>query len=196
MKIVNPGAYRGFEQSLANVIAKANLSAQKAKEGKLNRYNILSGMIEAGNLEGNIVNDFDLGSQASALVIAGSGTTTTTLTYATWTLLTYPVVRQKLEDELIKLPIDFDDVMLEKLPYLNAFITEVLRLYGSAPGALPRTTPSQGIQIGDYHIPSSVTLTTQAYTMHRDPSIFENPEKYVNYLKDMHGSHLLTDDFL
>lgn len=177
LKVISPGAYRSFGQSLANVIAKATSSAQKAKEGKLSRHNILSGMIEASRLEGTVVHDFGLGSQASALIIAGSGTTTTTLTYATWALLNFPIVRRKLEDELIKLPNDYDDVTLEKLPYLSAFVTEVLRVYGSAPGALPRTTPSHGIRIGNHYIPPGVTLTTQAYTMHRDPSIFENPEK-------------------
>ncbi|KAJ9608505.1 hypothetical protein H2200_007493 [Cladophialophora chaetospira] len=178
LKIVNPGAYRGIEQSLTNVIAKATSSAQKAKEGKLNRHNILSGMIEASRLEGTVVNDFGLGSQASALIIAGSGTTASTLTYATWALLSYPIVRRKLEDELTELPDKLDDVMLEKLPYLDAFITEVLRVYGSAPGGLPRTTPSNGIRIGNHYIPPGVTLTTQAYTMHRDPSIFEDPGKF------------------
>ena len=89
----------------------------------------------------------------------------------------YPVVRRKLEEELIQLPDEFDDPTLEKLPYLDAFLTEVLRVYGSAPGGLPRTTPSQGIRVGNHYIPPGVTLTTQAYTMHRDPSIFENPEK-------------------
>lgn len=180
MKVFNPSAYRGFEESLNNIIAKANSSVQRAKEGKLNQHNILTGMIAASREEGTVVNDFGLGSQASALIIAGSGTTTTTLTYATWALLTYPVVRHKLEDELTQLPAEFDDVALEKLPYLNAFVTEVLRVYGSAPGALPRATPSHGIRIGDYYIPPGVTLTTQAYTMHRDPAIFENPEKYVH----------------
>lgn len=189
MKTINPVVYLGIDQSLTNVIAKATLSAQKAKEGKLDRHNILSGMIEASRLEGStVVNDFGLGSQASALIIAGSGTTSTTLTYATWALLTHPAIRHKLEDELTQLPIDFDDVTLEKLPYLNAFVTEVLRLYGSAPGALPRSTPPQGIRIGHFFIPSGVTLTTQAYTMHRDPLIFENPDVYVKRLKNLYGS--------
>lgn len=178
--MINPAAYESIDQALVNVIAKATTSAQKAKEGKLNRHNILSGMIDASRQEGTVVNDFALGSQASALIIAGSGTTTTTLTYATWAILTYPVVRRKLEDELLGLPEGFDDTTLEKLPYLDAFVTEVLRLYGAAPGALPRTTPSQGIRVGEYDIPPGVTLTTQAYTMHRDPLVFENPDKYVS----------------
>ncbi|KAK5074575.1 hypothetical protein LTR70_010145 [Exophiala xenobiotica] len=195
LKVVNPGAYRGIDQSLVNVIAKATESARKAKEGKLSPHNILSGMIEASRLEGTVVNDFGLGSQASALVIAGSGTTSATLTYATWVLLKHPAVRQKLEDELIRLPDDFDDVKLEGLPYLTTFVTEVLRVYGSAPGALPRTTPSHGIQIGDYRIPPGVTLTTQAYTMHRDPSIFENPETYVKLLILLHCLNSLAKNF-
>ena len=179
LKTISPKTYGPIEQSLTNVIAKANASAQKAKEGKLTRHNILSGMIESSRQEGTIVTDFALGSQASALIIAGAGTTTTTLTYATWAMLTYPDVRRKLEDEVLGLEEGFDDAILEKLPYLDAFVTEVLRLYGSAPGALPRTTPLHGIRVGEYEIPPGVTLTTQAYTMHRDPMVFKDPERYV-----------------
>lgn len=191
LKLLSPGTYAGVDQSLTNVIGKANSAVQKAKQGKLNRQNILSGMIEYSRSEGTVVDDFGLGSQASALIIAGSGTTSTTLTYATWILLTYPDVRRKLEDEVIKLPSTFDDTMLEKLPYLDAFLTEVLRLYGSAPGALPRTTPSQGIRIGNHFVPPAVTLTTQAYTVHRDPSIFKDPERYVDGRLTPTGSSLL-----
>jgi cytochrome P450 len=177
LKLVNPGTYRGIDQALTNVIAKATSAAKKAKEGKLNRHNILSGMIEACKAENAVVNDFGLGSQASALVIAGSGTTSSTLTYATWLLLTMPNVRQKLEAELLTLPNDFDDLLLEKQPFLSAFITEVLRLYGSAPGGLPRSVPAHGMRIGDLFIPPGTTVSAQAYTMHRQAAIFQDPEK-------------------
>lgn len=185
LKIAKPETYGGISQSLSNVTGKANSAVQRAKEGKLNRHNILCGMIADSRSEGTVVNDFGLGSQASALIIAGSGTTATTLTYATWVLLTYPTVRHRLEAELFKLPEGFDDTTLEQLPYLNAFLTEVLRLYGSAPGALPRTTPAQGIRIGNHFIPPGITLTTQAYTVHRDPSVFENPERYAMKAKPL-----------
>jgi cytochrome P450 len=133
-------------------------------------------MIDASRAEGTNMTDFSLGSQASALIVAGSGTTAVTLTYAVWAILRHAEVRQKLEQEVQQLPDDYDDTALEKLPYLNAVITETLRLYGSAPGALPRTTPSKGIDVKGMYIPPGVTLTTQSYTMHRDPTIFEDPE--------------------
>jgi len=134
--------------------------------------------------------DFSLGSQASALIVAGSGTTAATLTYAIWAILLHPAVRSKLEKEVSSLPENYDDGVLEKLPYLKAVIIETLRLYGSAPGALPRTTPANGLQIKGLYIPPAVTLTTQSYTMHRDPSIFPDPEMFNPdrfYLKDLAG---------
>lgn len=133
-------------------------------------------MIEASQAEGTTMTDFDLGSQASALIVAGSGTTAVTLTYAVWTILSHPTVKKRLEEEISDLPDDYNDTHLEKLPYLKAVITEVLRLYGSAPGALPRTTPSKGVEIRGRYIPSGVTLTTQSYSLHRDPAIFPDPE--------------------
>ena len=176
MRIVAPKFLRLCDESLQNVVNYGLSAANKAKKATLHRHNAISALIEASHEDGTTLTDFSLGSQASALIVAGSGTTAVTLTYAVWAVLLRPAVRAKLEDEVLSLPSDYDDIILEKLPYLNAVVTETLRLYGSAPGALPRTTPSKGIQIGDLYIPPGATLTTQSYTMHRDPLIFPDPE--------------------
>lgn len=176
MRLVAPSFIRECDVSLQNVVNYGLSAANKAGKGTLSKHNVISGLIDASHAEGTTLTDFSLGSQASALIVAGSGTTAVTLTYAAWAVLQHPAVRIKLEEEVAGLPDSFDDIVLEKLPYLNAVITETLRLYGSAPGALPRTTPSKGIQIKNWYIPPGVTLTTQSFSMHRDPSIFSNPE--------------------
>jgi cytochrome P450 len=176
MRVINPSFTRRCDLASDNVVSYGLSAVRKARDAKISKYNIISGLIDASRSEGTNLTDFSLGSQASALIVAGSGTTAVTLTYAVWAILTHHTVRVKLEDELARIPEDYDDVLLEKLPYLNAVIMETLRLYGSAPGALPRITPAQGISVRDFFIPGGVTLTTQSYTMHRDQSIFSDPE--------------------
>ena len=136
-------------------------------------------MIALSRQEDSSLTDSAIGAQASALIVAGSGTTAVSLTYAIWAILSHPDVGTKLEEEVSRIPADYDDTVLESLPYLKAVITEVLRLYGSAPGSLPRVVPPRGLHVGGHFVPAGVTVTTQSYTMHRDPEIFPCPEKYV-----------------
>lgn len=177
MRLVTPKVMRGFDASLKNVVDYGTSTATRAKEKKIKRENVISGMISASQDEGTTLTDSALGAQASALIVAGSGTTAVTLTYAVWAILSHADVRSKLEEEVSSIPEDYNDTLLEKLPYLKAVILEALRLYGAAPGSLPRTTPENGIHVNGYFVPAGVTMTTQAYTMHRDPDIFPDPEK-------------------
>ena len=68
-----------------------------------------------------------------------------------------------------------DMAELENAPLLNSVIEETLRLYGAAPGALPRIVPSQGMTVAGYHLPAGTEVSTQAYTLHRDPRLFQEP---------------------
>ncbi|KAK4561075.1 hypothetical protein LTR86_005030 [Recurvomyces mirabilis] len=88
--------------------------------------------------KGESIDDLDVQIEATNLIVAGTDTTAITLTYLVWAVLSHPQVRRQLEEEVRALPEDYGDSDLERLPYLNAVIDETLRLYGAAPGALPR----------------------------------------------------------
>jgi cytochrome P450 len=123
--------------------------------------------------------EMDIAVEALSLTTAGSGTTAITMTYMVWVLLTHPDVSAALQKECATLPPNFNDLDLEKLVILNAVINETLRLYGAAPGSLPRTVPPGGFKLGDYYLAGGLTVNTQAYSIHRDPKIFAHPERYV-----------------
>jgi hypothetical protein len=119
----------------------------------------------------------DLSAEAGNFILAGTDTTAFTLTCLLWAVLRHSSLRAAIEEEVSGLPEDFNDAQVEALPLVNATINETLRLYGPAAGSLPRITKQGGAELGGYYIPESVTVSTQAYTLHRDEHFWPDPEK-------------------
>lgn len=115
--------------------------------------------------------------EAGNLIVAGSDTTSVTLTYLIWAVLQRPDLQRRLEEEVSGLPERFDDAAVEKLPLLEAVVNETLRLHGAAPGGLPRSVPKGGATLGGHYIPEDFVVETQAYTLHRNADIFPDPLK-------------------
>lgn len=121
----------------------------------------------------------DMVNEAITFIIAGTDTTAVTLTYLLWLVLSRPELQAKLENETATLPVNFAESDVEKLPLLNAVISETLRLHTPAPGALPRIVPPGGAIMGSIPIPAGTIATTQAYTYHRNATLFPEPYEYV-----------------
>jgi len=118
-----------------------------------------------------------LQAEISNLIIAGTDTSAITLTYLIWNIIKHADVRKQLKVEVETLGGDFDDSKLAKLPYMKNVVTESLRLYGAANGGLPREVPPGGYELAGHHLPAGVTVSTQAYTLSRLPSVFPDPLK-------------------
>lgn len=113
--------------------------------------------------------------ESKNLLIAGSDTTMVTLTYLIWAILKHPPVKDKLVHEIEGLAPGYSIGDAEDLPYLQLVIQESLRLYGAGPGSLPRAVPHDGAFLCGYHLPKDTVVSTQAYVMHRDPTIYPDP---------------------
>ncbi|KAF9878308.1 hypothetical protein CkaCkLH20_04346 [Colletotrichum karsti] len=127
--------------------------------------------------EGSLTSE-DICVEAASFMIAGTDTTSNTLTYGIWAVLQRSGLQQTLEEELADVGEGFTDTVLEKLPVLHAVVEETLRLYGAAPTPLPRIVPAGGVQLGGYHIPAGTDVATQSWTLHRDPKNFHDPEEF------------------
>lgn len=120
--------------------------------------------------------------EISIMMNAGSTTTAIAIANVMYQLLINPECMKRLRDELDAV-LDEDDVVapyekVKYLPYLRACLDESLRLFPPTSHGLPRMTPPEGANIlGDY-IPGGVTVSISAYVVHRDPTIFPEPEKY------------------
>jgi cytochrome P450 len=122
----------------------------------------------------------DILANARGYIIAGSDTTANSLTYLVWAVCRNPLIKARLIAEVAPLPETYRDEDLKTLPYLNQVIQETLRLYAAVPGSLPRevTQAQAGCEIDGYAMPVGTEVQTQAYSMHRDASIYLDPEQF------------------
>ncbi|KAK4187953.1 cytochrome P450 [Podospora australis] len=113
--------------------------------------------------------------EAESYIIAGTGTTSNTLTYLVWSVCSHPKIQEELVRELRSLPQDFGDAELKELPYLALVIEETLRLYSAVPSGLPRIVPPGGAELAGHRLDEGVTVCAQAYSMHNNPDVFPDP---------------------
>ncbi|KAF4473128.1 cytochrome P450 [Fusarium agapanthi] len=170
-------------QDMVNADAEVQSLARdimtKTMRDGIGSTNIFSKMVAEKDKDAQLLSDYQLAYEAGGLIVAGSGTTAVSLTYLVWAVLSRPAVQARLEAEVENLPTGFSDSNLEALPYLSAVIEETLRLYGAAPGALPRVVPGGGARLAGYFIPQGTTVSTQSYTYHRDPQTYPEPEEFL-----------------
>lgn len=115
---------------------------------------------------------------AMTYIVAGTDTTAVAMTYIVWNVCKNPEVRNRLLRELRKLPEGYHDHDLQKIPYLSQVVDETLRLNPPAPSALPRIVPPEGATFGGHYLPGGSTVCTQAWSLHMNPEIFPDPERF------------------
>ncbi|THV47737.1 hypothetical protein BGAL_0291g00010 [Botrytis galanthina] len=169
-----------FEAASYRLDKYASLAVQNAKsqsDATPNMFRKILAEAKSGSMEGPL-SDLDIQREASNFIVAGTDTTANTLTFLVYNILKNSELQRKLEDEVETLSDDFESKDAEVLPLLDAVINEGLRLWGAAPGSLPRVVPHEGVELDGYFLPGSMTVSTQAFTIHRDPEIFPDPESF------------------
>lgn len=100
-----------------------------------------------------------------------SDTTATSLTSIVYELARHLDEVDKLRAELDPIEADSDGEYqhdtLAKLPHLNGFINETLRLHPPIPDVIPRKTPPEGIHVKDVFIPGNMTVFSPQWSMGR-----------------------------
>lgn len=120
---------------------------------------------------------------------AGHETSAVALTYMLWEISKHPNLQDELRAELETLlpPIVYrgpsqpaelpSPKSIDALPLLDAIVTETLRLHAPIPGIQPRVTPAPSCTLAGYSdIPPNTRVNAQAYSLHRNPDVFPEPE--------------------
>lgn len=114
------------------------------------------------------------------LFIAGFSTTSTTLDFLFLNMVVYQDVQRKVKEEIARnigldKPPQIEDKL--KLPYTDAVITEVQRMWLVTPIIGPRRC-FDDTSLENYVIPKNVPILVNVYSIHMDPEIFPEPSKF------------------
>jgi cytochrome P450 len=138
----------------------------------------------------------DIASELLDHLAAGFDTSGITLVYVIHELSRNPSIQHALRKELRTLdppismatarldsPLLVSPKIVEALTLLDAIIQESLRLHAAIPGPEPRETPVGGCTLGpegEYQkIPGGVRVSAQAWSLHRNGDVYEEPEKWL-----------------
>ncbi|KAL9122895.1 MAG: hypothetical protein Q9187_000546 [Circinaria calcarea] len=119
---------------------------------------------------------------SKVLVLAGSETTATLLSGATFYLCqnrsSLEIVTREVRDTY-KSETEITLNSIAKLPYLNAVLEESLRLYPPVPSTLPRRTLPSGDTIGGYAVPGDISVGVNQWAANHTSQNFLEPEQFI-----------------
>lgn len=159
---------KGKVEDWPNVYSQLRSSLLKEKASKGDDRN-LHDQVQAQRLE--------TASEMLDHTLAGFDTSSITLTFLAWELSLPENVhwQAKLRAELQSVDDISSAKTLDALPILQAILMETLRLHAAIPGNQPRITPPNAT-IGPYtSIPANIRVQAQAWSLHREPSVFASP---------------------
>jgi cytochrome P450 len=139
----------------------------------------MSLLLNAVDDEGRGLADPEIRDEMMTLLVAGHETTATALSWATALCLEHPSVLATLRAEWERVggPTGaIDPTRVSELKYTDAVLRETLRLYPAGTGVLRRL--KRPMTIGGIDLPAEVMLLPQAYLVHRDPRIWNEPTRF------------------
>ncbi|KAF4360431.1 hypothetical protein F8388_001902 [Cannabis sativa] len=195
--------HRAFEVMIENAMAKRKKVMTNPLAMKSNRKDYLQFLMELRARENQNTKEAPITtSEIKGLLmdmfVGGTDTTISTVEWAMAEMLKNPSVLIKVQEELkqiVGLNNNVEESHLTKLTYLNNVFKETLRLHPPAPFLLPRS-PTQSTIVGGYTIPKGSTIFLNVWSIHRDPSIWENPLEFKPERFDESGASGINYNFL
>ncbi|KAJ5776043.1 uncharacterized protein N7511_001054 [Penicillium nucicola] len=142
--------------------------------------------------DGKGVSPEEMDANAAVFVLAGSETTAALLSGCTYYLLRNRDKYERLLREIRGAFNSLSDINLSSLvdlPYLNAVLTEAMRVYPPIPSMLPRIVPEGGAIINDKFVPGNVSVSVSLFSAFNAASHFKNAESFIpeRWLADSTG---------
>ena len=153
--------------------------AERRQSGE-DRGDLLSMLLAAQDEEsgGARMSDEQLRDECLTLFLAGHETTANLLTWIWYLLAQHPEVEARLHfevgDVLRGQPPTFEDV--EKLPYTEKIIAEVLRMY--PPAWIVGRRALEDHEFGPYQIPRRSLVAASQWIVHHDARYFPEPHRF------------------
>lgn len=116
------------------------------------------------------------------LMLAGSDTSSTAICALLFYLSRYTAAYERLAQEIRQRFAKVEDVCIattSSCHYLQACITETLRMAPPTSAALWREVLSGGLRLGSHYIPAKCDVGASIYAMHHNEDYFQNPFTFI-----------------
>jgi cytochrome P450 len=138
-------------------------------------------LLVARDEDGRGLTDDEILSEVNTFLFAGHDTTSSTLSWTLYALATHQNEQDACRAEIREIfgGRDSDDVTWEdlaKMNYLTMCIKETLR-YHTIVAAIPREL-TRDLKVGDHILPKGCLIGIFLHQIHRDPSVWENPDEF------------------
>ncbi|KAI0149376.1 cytochrome P450 [Pestalotiopsis sp. NC0098] len=155
-------------------------SARHIKEREHNedaRFDLMSHWLKALRENPDRMTVYDVHSAVYNNLAAGADTVAGGLQSFVYHTIRHPDAWRRCREEIAAAGLDgsghvisFSDA--QKLPYLQACITEALRIFSPAPMGLPRVVGPEGLTIGGQTFPRGTTVSVSAHVIHASKEIW------------------------
>lgn len=152
------------------------------RQGETDRKDFLYYILAANDDDEKGMSRAEINVNAFSLSIAGSESTATLLAGATFYILTHPSVYERLTTEIRTAFASEDDIRLSSitgLTYLDAVLTETLRIYPPVAVTLPRVVPAGGEHIDGVFVPAGTTVGVNHFACFRHPANFHQADAFL-----------------
>ncbi|KAJ0365207.1 hypothetical protein COL26b_012198 [Colletotrichum chrysophilum] len=146
------------------------------------RPDFIDAMIRKSESAGATLTFEELTSNAFVLIVAGSETTATLLSAATFFLATNPNALAKLNDEVrsaFESEDQIDMLSVQNLTYMSAVLDESMRLYPPVPSSSPRMAGEGGDDILGEFVPQGTTIDVWQWAVYHNPDHFARAEEFI-----------------
>jgi cytochrome P450 len=183
---MSPPAVVAYEKFMVDAVTDriALYKTQKDRPDEEKRLDMFHFLCDAKNPDTGLpaYSEAELRSEAALLVVAGSDTTSVSLSGTLFYLTGNPEKYQKLVDEILATFPTVDDIvygpMLHGCTYLKACIDEGMRLAPAGPSELPREILAGGQVIAGEYYPEGVVVGTSSWVDSRNVDVYGDAEVF------------------
>jgi cytochrome P450 family 110 len=173
------GRFLRIKQEIrASIYAEIEDRREAIATNKSEYRDILSLLLMTTDETGAGMSDEELHDELITLLFAGHETTASALAWLLYWIHYLPEVGRKLQQELDSLADRSDYQAIASLPYLNAIISETLRIYPIAAGTFARVS-TQPMSIMNYDFQPNTWFVISIYNLHHQEALYPNAKQFI-----------------
>lgn len=171
---------KAIKERKSMILDKVNSTSNEEDNIKKARLSFLDILLTEQIKNPELVTDLYVRNETNTFILAGYDTSACCLSFTLFLIGLHQEVQNNIHNELDMVmagnEIDYQEI--RDLKYLDCVIKESLRMYPPVP-LIERAIEEGGLDLGEYHIPEGVAIIVNIYNMHRDKSVFSNPDVFM-----------------